>query len=165
MVLYVKNHVLFIHGFKLIYEILFFGRFLVDETPVRVHANLEHRGIPFPKDQAMGVYSSIWNGDDWATQGGRVKIDWSNEPFISSYNGFEIDSCECPATVTATDNAKRCIGGVDKKYWWDEPGVSVLSLHQSNQLRWVRAKHMVYDYCTDTARFPIMPAECEHHHH
>ena len=39
-------------------------RFLVDETPIRVHTNMEHKGIPFPKDQAMGVYSSIWKVDE-----------------------------------------------------------------------------------------------------
>ncbi|KAL8538092.1 hypothetical protein ACS0TY_000154 [Phlomoides rotata] len=62
-------------------------RLLVDETPVRVHSNVEHKGIPFPKDQAMSVYSSIWNADDWATQGGRVETDWSHTPFITSYRG------------------------------------------------------------------------------
>ncbi|KAL8553249.1 hypothetical protein ACS0TY_001781 [Phlomoides rotata] len=50
-------------------------RSLVDETPVRVHSNVEHKGILFPKDQAMSVYSSIWNADDWATQGGRVEFE------------------------------------------------------------------------------------------
>ncbi|MFS7889440.1 putative xyloglucan:xyloglucosyl transferase, Xyloglucan-specific endo-beta-1,4-glucanase [Helianthus anomalus] len=69
--------------------------FLVDDTPIRVHTNLEHKGIPYPKDQAMGVYSSIWNADDWATQGGRVKTDWSHAPFVASYWGFEINGCEC----------------------------------------------------------------------
>lgn len=141
--------------------------FLVDETPIRVHSNLEHKGIPFPKDQAMGVYSSIWNADDWATQGGRVKTDWSHAPFVASYRGFEIDACECPATVAAVDNLKKCTStaGDKKRFWWDEPTVGELSVHQSHQLIWVRANHMIYDYCKDTARFPSIPVECFHRHH
>ncbi|KAK6134870.1 hypothetical protein DH2020_031411 [Rehmannia glutinosa] len=134
--------------------------FLVDETPVRVHSNLEHKGIPYPKDQAMGVYSSIWNADDWATQGGRVKTDWSHAPFIASYRGFEINGCECPDAWAALDNMRRCSGG-----WWDQPTLSELSLHQSHQLLWVRANHMVYDYYSDAARFLATPVECQHHHH
>lgn len=113
----------------------------------------------------MGVYSSIWNADDWATQGGRVKTDWSHAPFIATYKSFEINGCECPVTVAEVDNAKRCTSSEDKKYWWDGPTLSELSLHQTHQLKWVRAKHMVYDYCSDTARFPVMPAECVHYHH
>ncbi|KAL7185691.1 hypothetical protein ACSBR2_027615 [Camellia fascicularis] len=139
--------------------------FLVDGTPIRVHSNLEHRGIPFPKDQAMGVFSSIWNADDWATQGGRVKTNWTNAPFVATYTGFEIDACECPVTVADADNARRCSSGGQKRYWWDEPTMAELSVHQSHQLKWVRAKYLVYDYCTDTARFPVIPVECEHHRH
>ncbi|KAL3363944.1 hypothetical protein AABB24_012933 [Solanum stoloniferum] len=139
--------------------------FLVDETPVRVHSNLEHRGIPYPKDQPMGVYSSIWNADDWATQGGLVKTDWSHAPFVASYKGFEINGCECPATVAAAEITRRCSSNGQKRYWWDEPVMSELNVHQSHQLIWVRANHMVYDYCTDTARFPVAPVECQHHQH
>ncbi|GMH11048.1 hypothetical protein Nepgr_012889 [Nepenthes gracilis] len=137
--------------------------FLVDETPIRVHTNLEHKGIPFPKDQAMGVYSSIWNADDWATQGGRVKTDWSHAPFIASYKAFEIDACECPVPTAAVDNVKRCSSSWGKQYWWDKPSLSELTLHQTHQLLWVRAKHLVYDYCTDTARFVVTPVECDNH--
>lgn len=136
--------------------------FIIDETPIRVHSNMEHKGIPFPKDQAMGVYSSIWNADDWATQGGRVKTDWTHAPFVATYRGFEIDACECPVTMAATE---KCSSNGDKRYWWDEPTLSELSLHQSHQLLWVRANHMVYDYCSDTARFPATPEECLHHRH
>lgn len=139
--------------------------FLVDETPVRVHSNLEHKGIPFPKDQAMGVYSSIWNADDWATQGGLVKTDWTQAPFVASYKGFDINACPCPDEVAAVDNQKRCSSAGNKRYWWDEPTVSELNVHQSHQLVWVRANHMVYDYCSDTARFPAAPLECQHHRH
>ncbi|KAJ9562855.1 hypothetical protein OSB04_008015 [Centaurea solstitialis] len=136
--------------------------FMVDETPIRVHTNLEHKGIPFPKDQAMGIYSSIWNADDWATQGGRVKTDWTHAPFIASYRGFEIDSCECPTMMADSDSMRRC---TSKGGWWDHPRMSQLNLHQSHQLMWVRANHMIYDYCTDTTRFPTVPIECQHHRH
>ncbi|CAN1161152.1 Xyloglucan endotransglucosylase protein 6 [Linum perenne] len=141
--------------------------FLVDDTPIRQHTNLENKGIPFPKDQPMGVYSSIWNADDWATQGGRVKTDWSHAPFIASYKGFSIDACEIPTSsaVSAADLAKNCTSNAEKKYWWDEPVLSELNLHQSHQLLWVKANHMIYDYCSDSSRFPVMPEECQHHHH
>ncbi|KAG7011934.1 Xyloglucan endotransglucosylase/hydrolase protein 9 [Cucurbita argyrosperma subsp. argyrosperma] len=145
------------------------GRFLVDETPVRAHTNMEDKGVPFPRDQSMGVYSSIWNADDWATQGGRVKTDWSHSPFIASYKGFQIDACECSSATGATANATCCsgsgIGDNGKKFWWDEPVLSELNVHQSHQLLWVRANHMIYDYCTDTARFAVTPVECIHHRH
>ncbi|KAF5183400.1 Xyloglucan endotransglucosylase/hydrolase [Thalictrum thalictroides] len=137
--------------------------FLVDETPIRVFTNKEKKGVAFPKDQPMGIYSSIWNADDWATQGGRVKTDWSHAPFVASYKGFDINGCECPISSTdgAVDNTKKCSPS-EGKYWWDEPVLSELNLHQSHQLMWVQAKHLIYDYCTDTARFPVPPAECEH---
>uniref|UniRef100_A0A7N0TJU7 Xyloglucan endotransglucosylase/hydrolase n=1 Tax=Kalanchoe fedtschenkoi TaxID=63787 RepID=A0A7N0TJU7_KALFE len=139
--------------------------FLVDETPIRVHSNMEKQGIAFPKDQAMGVYSSIWNADDWATQGGLVKTNWAHAPFVASYKGFDINGCEAVPTAETTDIASKCSSNGQKRYWWDEPTLSELSLHQSHQLMWVRAKHMIYDYCTDTARFPTTPAECIHHRH
>ncbi|KAF8409443.1 hypothetical protein HHK36_005519 [Tetracentron sinense] len=137
--------------------------FMVDETPIRVYSNKERKGVPFPKDQAMGVYSSIWNADDWATQGGRVKTDWTHAPFVASYKGFEIDGCECPDSVAAVDNAKNCSSS-ERRFWWDEPVMAELNLHQHHELLWVRANHLVYDYCVDTTRFPVTPLECVLHH-
>ncbi|KAM7269898.1 hypothetical protein ACFE04_029112 [Oxalis oulophora] len=150
------------------YSILWSHRqvvFLVDETPIRVMTNMERKGVPFPKDQPMGVYSSIWNADDWATRGGLVKTDWSHAPFVATYKGFEIDACECPFSLAAVESAKKCSSNAEKMFWWDQPAMSELSLHQSHQLAWVRANHMVYDYCADNARFPVKPVECEHHIH
>lgn len=130
---------------------------MVDETPIRVHVNMEEKGIAYPKDQAMGVYSSIWNADDWATQGGRVKTDWSHAPFFATYKNFDINACQVSAS-------EKCVGG-EKRFWWDEPAISEMNVHQSHQLMWVRANHMVYDYCSDVARFPAVPEECVHHRH
>ncbi|KAK1305171.1 Xyloglucan endotransglucosylase/hydrolase protein 9 [Acorus calamus] len=140
------------------YSILYHPRqvvFAVDETPIRVYR--ERNGVAFPRDQAMGVYSSIWNADDWATQGGRVKTDWSHAPFVTTYREVEIEGCEC----ATSEDLKRCNGSTAGNNWWDQPMMAELSVHQSHQLIWVRANHLVYDYCADPGRFPVLPPECE----
>ncbi|KAJ6792136.1 putative xyloglucan endotransglucosylase/hydrolase protein 9 isoform X2 [Iris pallida] len=58
---------------------------------------------------------------------------------------------------------RRCSAsesGEEGRYWWKDPVMQELSVHQSHQLMWVRAKHLVYDYCADSSRFPTKPAEC-----
>ncbi|KAL1534026.1 xyloglucan:xyloglucosyl transferase [Salvia divinorum] len=67
--------------------------FYVDGVPIREYKNAEHLGVPFPKDQPMRIYSSLWNADDWATQGGRVKTDWTAAPFTASYRNYTADGC------------------------------------------------------------------------
>nr|KUM45124.1 hypothetical protein ABT39_MTgene4043 [Picea glauca] len=48
-------------------------------------------GVPYLNNQAMGVHSSVWNADDWATRGGLVKTNWSNAPFAASYTNFHVE--------------------------------------------------------------------------
>ncbi|MFS7997903.1 putative xyloglucan:xyloglucosyl transferase [Helianthus anomalus] len=63
----------------------------VDSIPIRVYRNYEIQGIGFLDRQGMQVYSSLWNADNWATEGGLVKIDWSRAPcwFSSVLNIME----------------------------------------------------------------------------
>ncbi|GFS38204.1 xyloglucan endotransglucosylase/hydrolase 25 [Actinidia rufa] len=65
----------------------------VDGIPVREFRNMESIGIPYPKNQPMRLYSSIWNADDWATRGGLVKTDWTQAPFTTSYRNFRAEAC------------------------------------------------------------------------
>ncbi|KAL5674936.1 hypothetical protein ACJX0J_011067, partial [Zea mays] len=169
--------------------------FMVDDTPIRVYENATlHQGhghghhrhggaaaeangtntttttlaaapAPFPGPQPMAVYSSIWNADDWATQGGRVKTDWSHAPFEATFREVRVDGCAWAGNATDGDaaEARRCSEsswGKEGRYWWKEKEMSELSVHQSHQLVWARAHHLVYDYCVDTDRFPVQPPEC-----
>ncbi|KAK4487125.1 hypothetical protein RD792_006440 [Penstemon davidsonii] len=119
--------------------------FMVDNIPIRVFNNYESIGIPFPKNQPMRVYCSLWNADDWATQGGRVKTDWTKAPFVASYRNFNINGCvsgsTCGSQSTDSFNTQA----------WQTQG---LDANGRNRLRWVQQKHMVYNYCNDRPRFP-----------
>jgi xyloglucan:xyloglucosyl transferase len=156
--------------------------FIVDDTPIRVYENRNgtkghhrHGGggnttttssvPPFPSPQPMALYSSIWNADDWATQGGLVKTDWSHAPFEATFRDVRVDGCVWSVDGSDWDAAevRRCTDssyGKEGRYWWKEKEMEGLTVHQSHQLVWARAHHLVYDYCVDADRFPVQPPEC-----
>jgi hypothetical protein len=112
---------------------------LVDGTPIRELKNHADRGVPYPSSQRMRLYGSLWNADDWATQGGRVKTDWSMAPFVAQYRNF---------TATASSP-----GG----YYYDQE----MDAAAQQNMKWARDNYMVYNYCADTRRFPGgSPPEC-----
>jgi xyloglucan:xyloglucosyl transferase len=130
--------------------------FLVDNIPIRVFNNHEAIGVPFPKSQPMRVHCSLWNADDWATQGGRVKTDWSKAPFVAYYRNFKIDAC-VPGSSSGSCGSKPT-DSFDTAAWQNQG----LDAKGRNGLRWVQQKHMIYNYCADVQRFPQgIPAECK----
>ncbi|XP_057847258.1 xyloglucan endotransglucosylase protein 1 [Cryptomeria japonica] len=119
--------------------------FSVDGTPVRVFKNSEDLGVAYPKNQAMRIYSSLWNADDWATRGGAVKIDWTKSPFVASYGNFKAESCSASSDCSLNS-------------WY---AAEALEESEQEKLEWVRKNYMIYDYCSDSKRFPQgFPAEC-----
>ncbi|PIN03410.1 Xyloglucan:xyloglucosyl transferase [Handroanthus impetiginosus] len=128
--------------------------FYVDNIPIREFKNAERLGVPFPKDQPMRIYSSLWNADEWATQGGRVTTNWSLAPFTASYRNFSMDGClwsRLTRTYSCTDDD------------FSRKPVLRMELDRRSRARMKRLQrdHMVYDYCRDKWRFPKGPApEC-----
>ncbi|RRT85170.1 hypothetical protein B296_00000893 [Ensete ventricosum] len=119
----------------------------IDGIPIRVFRNYQKYGIAFPNQQGMRAYSSIWNGDSWATRGGLVKIDWKNSPFTARYQQVNLRACPYWRGSTAQCSASSPAN------WWTSPAYSKLSYAQQGQLMWVRSKYMIYDYCQDKKRF------------
>ncbi|XP_039053024.1 xyloglucan endotransglucosylase/hydrolase protein 15-like [Hibiscus syriacus] len=97
----------------------------MDNIPIRVFSNEESIGVPYPNKQRMKVYASLWDADDWATRGGRVKTDWSKAPFVAYYRNF-----------------------VAKRDW----GIQGLNARGKKQLSWVRKRYRIYYYCNDLKR-------------
>ncbi|KAL3566641.1 hypothetical protein D5086_032056 [Populus alba] len=128
----------------------------IDNVPIRVFRNYENEGIAYPNKQGMRVYSSLWNADNWATQGGRVKIDWTVAPFIARYRNFRARACKWNGLVSIN----QCAANTPAN-WWTSPAYSKLSDARLGQMKWVRDNYMIYNYCNDTKRFNgQMPPEC-----
>ncbi|CAI0427794.1 unnamed protein product [Linum tenue] len=124
---------------------------VVDKKPIREYRNVDpNNNVPYPRDQPMKLYGSLWNADDWATRGGSVKTDWSKAPFTASFNNYTADGCvyangasSCP-DKTAPWYSSELIDGDDLK-----------------QMQWVQKNYMIYNYCDDSNRFHgSLPAEC-----
>ncbi|GMN52111.1 hypothetical protein TIFTF001_021256 [Ficus carica] len=134
--------------------------FSVDGKPIREFKNMEPYGVPYPKSQSMRLYSSLWNADEWATRGGLVKTNWSEAPFTATFRNFKANACvwsngvsSCNVTSSNSSNSS----GDDQREWRSQE----LDSTSQKRLKWVQKKFMVYNYCTDTKRFPQgLPLEC-----
>ncbi|PQM33142.1 putative xyloglucan endotransglucosylase/hydrolase protein 10 [Prunus yedoensis var. nudiflora] len=129
-------------------------QFMVDWVPIRVYRNHADKGVAFPRWQPMSIKTSLWNGDSWATRGGKDKTDWSKGPFIASFRNYKIDACVWKG------NARFC-RAESPTNWWNKNKFSTLTKTQRRLFKWVRKHHMIYDYCQDKQRFQgNLPKEC-----
>jgi xyloglucan:xyloglucosyl transferase len=128
----------------------------IDGVVFRVFKNNEDKGIPFPKTRAMTVYSSIWNADDWACQGGRIKTNWTYQPFTARYLNYEDSVC----VWTGSNNIQDCSAETAEN-WYTAPEFRQPTQSQIDSMNDIRSNYMIYNYCTDTKRFNgAMPQEC-----
>ncbi|XP_021723597.1 probable xyloglucan endotransglucosylase/hydrolase protein 26 [Chenopodium quinoa] len=123
---------------------------MVDGVPIRVFKNFHDSQINFPDAQPMNTYSSFWNADDWATQKGAVKTDWSLAPFTASLENYNVDGCYCWNTETCVET---CSNAEDSANWWTQESYTQLSDSQKQQMTEIRNNYMIYNYCTDYSRF------------
>lgn len=131
-------------------------RFYVDDTAIRTFKNIQaSTGLPYPNQQAMGMYGSVWDGSTWATQGGRMKINWNDAPFIATYRGWTLDGC----LVSGSSTVQTCQGSS-----YATPGANYQTVNQTtaDSLNWVKTYWVHYNYCDDTARYPTTPVECNY---
>ncbi|KAM7271174.1 hypothetical protein ACFE04_030388 [Oxalis oulophora] len=125
--------------------------FYVDKTPIRVFKNIN--GVQYPK-KPMKVIASLWNGESWATDGGKEKINWNYSPFVASFQGFNVDAC----VAYDDSSAERCRS--DTGYYWNAEKLWKLHKKQRQAYEEVRGKYLNYGYCSDKNRYPTPPPEC-----
>ncbi|KAH7528917.1 hypothetical protein FEM48_Zijuj05G0128600 [Ziziphus jujuba var. spinosa] len=122
--------------------------FYVDGTPLREFKNVESIGVKYPKNQPMKIYSSLWNADDWARRGGLIKTDWSKAPFTVSCRNFNGDQACIWSSRSSSCNSKSKSNGASFLLSQE------LDSSSQQRLQWVQKNYMIYNYRTDTKRFP-----------
>lgn len=120
-------------------------RFYVDNVPIRVYKN--EKGVNYPS-KPMKVEASLWNGDSWATDGGRTKINYAFSPFIAHFQDFSgLSGCYVDGL---SDNVATC---GSSNYWWNGGKYQRLRGYEQKIYEHFRNKYMNYDYCTDRSKY------------
>ncbi|GAV70710.1 Glyco_hydro_16 domain-containing protein/XET_C domain-containing protein [Cephalotus follicularis] len=127
--------------------------FFVDNTPIRVFKNNTNIGVSYPS-QPMQIEASLWDGDNWATDGGQTKTNWSHAPFNAHFQGFDITGCPYNLNSNIQQNC------YSPQYWWNLEKYWKLDSNQQSAYEDVRKKYITYDYCADSPRYPTPPPEC-----
>ncbi|KAJ6794911.1 putative xyloglucan endotransglucosylase/hydrolase protein 33 [Iris pallida] len=134
--------------------------FLVDNIPVREVSHTDAMSGAYPS-KPMSVYSTIWDGSEWATHGGKKPTDYKFAPFVASFRDLEADGCPWSQTKSASPCST---GNRTSSLSLDPVGgaeFAKLSQQQEMGLDWTRSKFMFYSYCKDPHRFSVMPPECK----
>lgn len=117
--------------------------YYVDDVPIRHVRRVEALQGDFPSKE-MGLYGTIWNGSDWATSGGRHKLNLSHGPYVAKYSSFVLNGC----AFNPTQKPYQC------KFSHE------LTSKERVRMHGFRRKYMTYSHCYDKRRYAVPLPEC-----
>ncbi|XP_047314500.1 probable xyloglucan endotransglucosylase/hydrolase protein 30 [Impatiens glandulifera] len=115
-------------------------------------------GSDYPS-KPMSLYSTIWDGSTWATQGGRYHVNYRFQPFTAEFKDLVLLGCPVNPSIVSitTSTSNNCS---DKIADLEANPLTVITVEGRKSMRWFRRKFMYYSYCYDTVRYPTPPPEC-----
>lgn len=122
----------------------------VDDIPVRVFKKNESLGVAYVEKQPLNLQASLWNGEEWATNGGTIKIDWTKAPFVASYRDFNVSACVWSESSSTTSCAS------DSSSWMSRG----LDGDELSKIAWAKKNYMIYNYCDDNGADESVRVEC-----
>ncbi|CAM8988845.1 unnamed protein product [Rhodiola kirilowii] len=140
------------------YSILWTARnivFYVDNVPIREVMNSEEMGADYPS-KPMALYATIWDASDWATAGGKYKVDYNFSPFVAQLKDLVLDGCASDPIMQA-GATMEC---ADAHAELEAADYAVITPSRRAAMRRFRQKYMYYSYCYDVWRYPVPLPEC-----
>ncbi|XP_010276803.1 PREDICTED: probable xyloglucan endotransglucosylase/hydrolase protein 30 [Nelumbo nucifera] len=128
--------------------------FYVDEVPIREVVRSDAMGGDYPS-KPMALYATIWDASNWATAGGKYKVNYKYAPFVSDFSDLVLQGCqsdpiqEFSSTICADEDAEL-----------ERAEYAVITPERRRAMRVFRQKYMYYSYCYDILRYPVPPPEC-----
>ncbi|KAK4786608.1 hypothetical protein SAY86_010441 [Trapa natans] len=131
--------------------------FYVDEVPIREIKKVAMGG-DYPT-KPMSLYATIWDASDWATSGGRYKVNYKYAPFVARFTDLSLEGCSVEPTVVKSAAAVEdiCFDAVARLRSRTFSGVTSA---RRTAMRRFRQRYMYYYYCYDSVRYPVPLPEC-----
>lgn len=125
--------------------------FYVDNVPIREIKRTKAMGGDFPS-KPMSLIATIWDGSNWATNGGKYKVNYKYAPYIAEFSDFILHGC----AVDPIELSSKCDNTTPKT-----PTIPTdITLDQRRKMENFRKKQMQYSYCYDKTRYKVPPPEC-----
>ncbi|CAL5432242.1 unnamed protein product [Camellia sinensis] len=124
--------------------------FYIDEVPIREVVRNDDMGSDYPS-KPMSLYATIW-----ATSGGKYKVNYAYQPFISSYKDLVLQSC----VVDPIQQIPSSASCDDKTAALETAEFATITLEGRKAMSWFRERYMYYSYCYDNVRYPVPLLEC-----
>lgn len=104
-------------------------------------------GGDFPS-KPMTLYATIWDASDWATNGGKYRVNYKYAPYVADFSDFILHGC----AVDPIEHVAKCDTS--------DAFPSNVTPIQRIKMDKFRLKHMTYSYCYDRIRYKVPLSEC-----
>ncbi|CAL1408061.1 unnamed protein product [Linum trigynum] len=125
--------------------------FYVDDVPIREVVRTTTMGGDFPS-KPMSLYATIWDGSDWATNGGKYRVNYNYAPYTTEFSDFALHGCAADPTEHSTTTCDTTYTTLLKTV--------AISGSQRTRMDRFRTKYMTYSYCYDRVRYKVPLPEC-----
>lgn len=125
--------------------------FYIDDVPIREIIHSEAMGGDYPS-KPMSLYATIWDASDWATSGGKYKVNYKYAPFVAEFTDLTLHGCSVdPLEEFTTPSCNE--NDVTSNF-------ANVTPKQRTAMNKFRQRYMYYSYCYDTLRYPIALPDC-----
>lgn len=131
--------------------------FYIDEMPIREVRRTEAMGGDYPS-KPMSLYATIWDASNWATSGGKYKVNYKYSPFTSEFHDLSLVGCRVDPIQMLPTSTENCTAANSDLM---NTGLTVITPDKRKAMRAFREKFMTYSVCYDTLRYPEKLPECE----
>lgn len=135
-------------------NIIYISNFYVGKVPTREIVRNAAMAGDYPS-KPTSLYATIWDASSRATNGGKEKVDYKYEPFMSEFTNLVLEGCivDSIGQISSTNCTDRIASLLAKEY-------STITPKGRKSMKWFREKYMYYSSCYDNVRYPIPPPEC-----
>ncbi|KAJ7953396.1 Xyloglucan endotransglucosylase/hydrolase [Quillaja saponaria] len=130
--------------------------FYIDEVPIREVIRNEAMGGDYPS-KPMSLYATIWDASNWATSGGRYKVNYKYAPFVSEFKDLVLEGCPLDPIQEVPVAAMAC---AEKDDLLETKDYAFVTPERRLAMRRFRQRFMYYSYCYDILRYSVPPPEC-----